>query len=113
MSTRFRTFSMKNGFHAVRAAIFSAGYPRRRASATAYIRLSVGSRSSSRRSSSAHGSGSSPAFPTSRDRRAFMKDSSIVRPIAITSPVDFIDVPMRASTVGNLSKGHRGIFVTT
>ena len=42
-----------------------------------------------------------------------MNDSSIVRPIAITSPVDFMEVPMRASTVGNLSKGHRGIFVTT
>ena len=33
--------------------------------------------------------------------------------MAITSPVLFIDVPIRRSTVGNLSKGHRGIFVTT
>jgi hypothetical protein len=37
----------------------------------------------------------------------------MLRPMAITSPVDFICVPMRGSTVRNLSKGQRGIFVTT
>jgi len=49
----------------------------------------------------------------SRERTAFMNDSSMVRPIAMTSPVLFICVPIRVSTVRNLSKGQRGIFVTT
>ena len=37
-----------------------------------------------------------------------------VRPIAITSPTDFIvDVERRGSASGNFSKANRGIFTTT
>ncbi len=49
----------------------------------------------------------------SRERMAFMMPSSMVRPMAMTSPVDFIWVPSLLSTVRNLSKGQRGIFTTT
>jgi hypothetical protein len=36
-----------------------------------------------------------------------------VRPIAITSPTDFICVPSTSSVWGNFSNVNRGIFVTT
>ena len=104
---------MKNGSHAVREAIFSVGRSRRTASAIAKRRASVGSRNSRIRSSSDHWFGSRPTRSISRERIALRKDSSNVLPIAMTSPVLFIDVPIRRSTVGNLSNGHRGIFVTT
>ena len=38
--------------------------------------------------------------------------SSKERPMAITSPVDFIEVPRLLSAVLNLSKGHLGILTT-
>jgi hypothetical protein len=47
------------------------------------------------------------------DRRAFLKPSSTVRPMAITSPVDFMAVVRVRSAVLNLSKGQRGTFTTT
>src|SRR5206468_11258906 len=89
------------------------GKRRRRASAIAKRRSSLGSRNSRKRSSSDQGFDSRPTRSISSERTAFRTDSSKVRPIAITSPVLFFDVPIRRSTVGNLSKGHRGIFVTT
>ena len=50
--------------------------------------------------------------PYSRLDHALRKASSKPRPIAITSPVDFIEVPIVRSAVRNLSKGQRGILTT-
>jgi hypothetical protein len=46
-------------------------------------------------------------------RSAFCSASAKVRPIAIASPTDFIEVVSRASAPGNFSKAKRGILVTT
>jgi len=54
-----------------------------------------------------------PSSPVSRPRSAFCSDSWKVRPIAITSPTDFICVVRRSFADGNFSKAKRGIFVTT
>ena len=54
-----------------------------------------------------------PSTPTSSPRRAFWNDSWKVRPMAITSPTDFIWVVRRLSACGNFSKAKRGILVTT
>ena len=56
---------------------------------------------------------SSPVRPVSRPRRAFCNDSWNVRPIAITSPTDFIEVVNVRLAPGNFSNAKRGIFVTT
>jgi len=56
---------------------------------------------------------SKPYTLFSRDRIAFCSDSLKVRPIAITSPTDFICVPRTSSVCGNFSNVNRGIFVTT
>jgi hypothetical protein len=45
--------------------------------------------------------------------QAFWNDSWKVRPMAITSPTDFICVVRRESACGNFSKAKRGILVTT
>ena len=55
----------------------------------------------------------SPNRPTSSPRRAFWSDSLNVRPIAITSPTDFIWVVRTGSASGNFSNAQRGILVTT
>ena len=47
------------------------------------------------------------------ERRAFCSDSGKVRPIAIASPTDFIDVVRSGSASGNFSKVKRGTLVTT
>jgi hypothetical protein len=47
--------------------------------------------------------------PAQRLLQAFGK----VRPMAITSPTDFIEVPSSGSAPGNFSKAKRGILVTT
>ena len=52
------------------------------------------------------------AYPCSRLAQALRKASSKLRPIAITSPVDFMLVPSVLSAVRNLSNGHRGILTT-
>ena len=52
-------------------------------------------------------------FPSSRDRMAFSRLSSMVRPMLMVSPVAFIWVPSTLEARVNLSKGNRGIFVTT
>ena len=51
--------------------------------------------------------------PISSERIAFWRASLNVRPMAITSPTDFICVVRRESAIGNFSKAKRGILVTT
>ena len=53
-----------------------------------------------------------PNTPISKDRRALLRDSLKVRPIAITSPTDFICVERTGSVMRNFSKVNRGIFTT-
>ena len=96
-----------------------SGQPARNASATYSRRLAPGARSSCASLSpfsSDSGSGSSgtrPSSPVSSPRSAFCSDSWKVRPIAITSPTDFICVVSRSLAVGNFSNVKRGIFTTT
>lgn len=45
-------------------------------------------------------------------RSAFWKDSSNVRPIAMTSPTLFMALPISVDTPLNLARSHRGILVT-
>jgi len=54
-----------------------------------------------------------PNRPTSSPRRAFWNDSRKVRPIAMTSPTDFIWVVRTGSASGNFSNAQRGTLVTT
>jgi hypothetical protein len=57
-----------------------------------------------------------PATPErscSKERKPFCRASMKVRPIAMTSPTDFIFVPSLRSAPGNFSKAQRGIFTTT
>ena len=56
---------------------------------------------------------SRPVRPVSSPRRAFCSDSWKVRPIAITSPTDFMAVVSTGEAPGNFSNAKRGIFVTT
>ena len=55
---------------------------------------------------------SKPFKPISRLLIAFKKDSLKFLPIAIHSPIDFIDVPNFSSVSLNFSKVNLGIFVT-
>ena len=89
---------------------------RRRGRTRARGRLPCTSRRSVARSASSPRSrpvGSRPTLPVSSPRNAFCSDSWNVRPIAITSPTDFICVVRRASAGGNFSNAKRGILVTT
>src|ERR1017187_2881361 len=52
------------------------------------------------------------ALPVSRERIPFHSASLKVRPMAITSPTDFIWVPSEGSAPGNFSNAHLGIFAT-
>ena len=54
-----------------------------------------------------------PSSPVSRPRSAFCTDSLKLRPIAMTSPTDFIAVPRSGSAPLNFSNAKRGILVTT
>ena len=56
---------------------------------------------------------SDPLEPISSERKAFMNASLNVRPIAMTSPTDFICVVRVRSACGNFSNAHRGTFTTT
>ncbi|MNS60838.1 hypothetical protein D3C72_938490 [compost metagenome] len=56
---------------------------------------------------------SKPFRPVSRPRRAFCMDSWKVRPMAMTSPTDFMAVVRCGSEPGYFSKAKRGILVTT
>ena len=55
---------------------------------------------------------SSPPEPSSSERKAFMKASLNVRPIAIASPTDFICVVSVRSARGNFSNAQRGTLTT-
>ena len=57
--------------------------------------------------------GFKPVLPISSPRKAFCNASWKLRPMAITSPTDFICVVSRASAAGNFSNAKRGILVTT
>ncbi|MBS1264250.1 MAG: hypothetical protein MAG471_00066 [Acidimicrobiaceae bacterium] len=59
------------------------------------------------------GSALRPNLPFSRDRMPFWSDSGKVRPIAMTSPTDCMDVPRTPVVPGNFSNAHLGILVTT
>jgi hypothetical protein len=52
-------------------------------------------------------------MPVSSPHSAFCSASWNVRPIAITSPTDFICVPSRVSAPLNFSNAKRGTFTTT
>ena len=54
-----------------------------------------------------------PLTPVSRPRRPLCRASLKVRPIAMTSPTDFIWVPRAGLASLNFSKAQRGIFTTT
>ena len=56
---------------------------------------------------------SKPVRPVSSPRSAFCTLSLKVRPMAITSPTDFIEVVRYGSAPGYFSKAKRGILVTT
>ncbi len=87
--------------------------PMRKASPTNQMRFGPGSPISSMISSRSVECSSRPSEPTSRPRSAFWNDSWKVRPIAITSPTDFICVVRWLSACGNFSNAKRGILVTT
>ena len=53
------------------------------------------------------------AYCGSSERMPFCSASLKVRPMAITSPTDFICVPRVSSAPGNFSNCHLGIFTTT
>ena len=54
-----------------------------------------------------------PVKPVSIERSAFCSDSGKVRPMAMASPTDFIEVVSTGLAPGNFSKAKRGILVTT
>ena len=54
-----------------------------------------------------------PDSPVSSPRNAFCSDSWMLRPIAITSPTDFIAVDSTLLDPLNFSNAKRGILVTT
>ena len=56
---------------------------------------------------------SRPVNPVSSERNAFCRLSWKVRPIAITSPTDFIEVVKLCEAPGNFSNANLGILVTT
>ena len=105
---------------AVMDATSVTAHPRRRASPTWYSRSGLGvahpvrsSSSDNDTTESSPGSAFNPSRPVSSDRRAFWSASGKVRPIAIASPTDCIEVPRIGSTDGNLAKSNLGIFTTT
>ncbi len=75
----------------------------------------MASLSAGRSPSAAPGSAisSRPVRPVSIERSAFCRASAKVRPIAMASPTDFIEVVSVGSAPLNFSKVKRGILVTT
>ncbi len=53
-----------------------------------------------------------PSLPMDDILIAFCSTSSKLRPMAITSPTDFMALPSLRFTSSNLLKSHRGIFST-
>ena len=112
--------SMNHGSMRQDSRIWAWSTPSRSACATFRMRSWVGTASAARmaflsspRPRPGISISSSPVRPVSRPRSAFWKDSAKVRPIAMTSPTDFIEVVSTGSAPGNFSKAKRGILVTT
>ncbi|MNM93276.1 hypothetical protein D3C81_1056450 [compost metagenome] len=106
-------WARNHGSMAVSACTSSSDMPRRNASPTYQMRSGPASPISSTTSSRSVDFSSRPSTPTSRPRSAFWNDSWKVRPMAITSPTDFIWVVRWLSACGNFSKAKRGTLVTT
>ena len=107
---------MNHGSYRVISWIAPSSKPCRMAWAIARMRSGEGrARRATMPSSdaSSNATGSRPASPVSMERRAFCSDSGKVRPIAIASPTDFIDVVRSGSASGNFSNVKRGTLVTT
>ena len=115
-----RIWSRNQGSTLVRSASASIVIPRRSAASSWKGRSGVpiaarATSSSSVRPSSTASPGSQfkPARPTSRLRSAFCSDSGKVRPMAMASPTDCMEVPSTPGLVGNFSNAQRGTLVTT
>jgi hypothetical protein len=113
-------WSRNQGSTRVTAYSRSTEMPRRSAASSWNGRSGVPT--AARRTSSSSSSASVPASagsqprprrPVSSERNAFWSDSGNVRPMAMASPTDCIDVPRIPGEPGNFSNAHRGIFVTT
>ncbi len=95
----------------------STDRPARNACAAISSRSGAGADSAARNASGPPSPGGSiasrPDSPVSMLRRPFCSASAKLRPIAIASPTDFIDVVSSAGVPGNFSKVKRGIFTTT
>ena len=91
----------------MRARISSTASPRASSSRIRSYRSAEGRSSRSSRSPDRSTSASS-----SRERIAFANACRNVRPIAITSPTDFMCVDRSESTPGNFSNANRGHFTT-
>jgi hypothetical protein len=112
-ATISRMFSRNHGSILVRASISAVPRPARYASPMAKIRSGFGTRRRALRSSSDSGrSSESPKRSCSSERTAFWSASLNVRPMAMTSPTDFICVVRVRSASGNFSKAQRGNFTT-
>ena len=98
----------------VNSEMLAGDWPEARTLKMSRRRSGDGSRSASWSgsiSSGPAGSGSvSP--PVSSARQPLSSASGNVRPIAITSPTDFMRVPSRRSVTRNFSNAQRGIFTT-
>jgi hypothetical protein len=114
--------STNQGSMSEAAATSSTVAPSRRARSTASSRSAVGRAQAASRASGAAsglpGAGSAagsprPSRPVSSDRHAFWRASGKVRPMAMTSPTDFIRVVSSGSAPGNFSKLNRGTLTTT
>ncbi len=83
------------------------------ASSSQKMRSGRGVASFSRSSETGASAGARQGVCGSSERMPFWKASLNVRPMAITSPTDFICVPRALSAPGNFSNCHLGIFTTT
>ena len=98
----------------VSSCTWSMVYPARKAFEITKIRLSVGSRNALSRSEITSSLFSTkPCIPCPIMRSPFWIASSKVRPMAITSPTDFMEDPNSLSTPWNFPKSQRGILHTT
>ena len=109
----FCSFSRNQRSILVSSCRRSIVYPSRNACEIKNIRLSVGAARAWSRSSTWRVLFSvNPCMPCPIIRRPFWIVSSKVRPIAITSPTDFIEEPIPLSTPRNLPKSQRGSLAT-
>ena len=120
MSTMPRISLRNHGSILQELKISSFDQPSRMACATWSMRFGVGVPSAARiaflsssRPRPSISISSRPVRPVSSPRSAFCRLSWKVRPIAMTSPTDFIDVVSVVEAPGNFSKAKRGILVTT